>query len=110
MLKYVISISSITKQEIHAMIDETKDDDYLRFGENDHEVSLLHLLYDEDEIEEMKQQGLQEGRQQVVQQAKKEVILSVLNKQPDWTDKMIAELLDVPEELVREVRAERAAG
>lgn len=81
------------------MIDETKDDDYLRFGENDHEVSLLELIYDEEQIEEMKQQGLQQG--------KREAISAVLRKHPDWPDAQIAELLDVSEELVRQVRAEK---
>lgn len=130
MLKYIISISTITKTELHAMIDDTKDDDYLRFGENDHEVSLLHLLYDEDEIEEMKkrgleegrreglqqglqeglqeglQQGLQEGLQQGLEQGKIEAILAILRKHPEWSDQTIAELLDVTETLVQKVRSE----
>lgn len=121
-LKYLMSISSITRKEVHIMIDQTKDDDYLRFGENDHEVSLLHLLYDEEEIEEMKQQGwqeglqkglqeglqqgLQQGLQDGLQQGQRAAVLSVLQQHPDWPDRQIAVLLSVPEEMVQSVRAQ----
>lgn len=111
MLKYIISISTITKPELHAMIDNTKDDDdYLRFGENDHEVSLLHLLYDEEEIEEMKKRGLEEGRKEGlkegVRKGKIEAIRAILRKHPEWTDLTIADLLDVAESLVQQTRQE----
>lgn len=106
MLKYIISISTITKPELHAMIDNTKDDDYLRFGENDHEVSLLHLLYDEEEIDEMKQRGLEEGLKEGVRKGKIEAIRAILRKHPEWTDLTIADLLDVAESLVQQTRQE----
>ena len=55
-------------------------------------------------FEQIMQEGEERGIAKGIEQGKKEIIKGILHKHPDWSDNQIAELLEVSEQLVKEVR------